>query len=163
MQRKDLNLRMLDLARFHIGVTEQGGNNRGPMVQEFQKAVDGKAQGEPWCMSFIQYLIKKTIEAHGGASAMPETEHCLTAWRKTFIINKFRYPQPGWIVIWQHGNTQSGHVEIVSDVLVDSILTIGGNTGPGQGIVREGDGVYYRIRSLTDRGKMNLLGFIKVF
>jgi hypothetical protein len=33
------------------GITEVGGPNKGQIVEMFQKAVDGKAQGEPWCFT----------------------------------------------------------------------------------------------------------------
>ena len=39
-------------ARLWVGMTEVGGNNRGQVVERFQRAVDGKASGEPWCAAF---------------------------------------------------------------------------------------------------------------
>lgn len=43
------NLKLLEEARRWVGVREKGGNNRGPEVEKFQKAVDGRASGEAWC------------------------------------------------------------------------------------------------------------------
>ncbi len=171
--RTDLNLRMLDLARFHIGVLEAGGANRGPMVEAFQKAVDGKAQGEPWCMAFVQYLIDKSEEVHGGRCKVPRTEHCLTFFRGARPENRismgFRtLAQPGDIAIWQHGETTNGHCGVVSEIRTRPsgewyFLSVEGNTGPGVGVVREGDGVYLRERPFADVGAMKLLGFVRVF
>jgi len=45
-----------------VGTMEKGGDNKGPEVEEFQKAVDGKAQKEPWCMAYVQFCIKKVEE-----------------------------------------------------------------------------------------------------
>lgn len=167
MERTDLNLRMLDLARFHIGVLEAGGANRGPMVERFQKAVDGKAQGEPWCMAFVQFLIKAVIEVHGSKTLAYESESCLEVWNKTQVGQRLALPTPGLLAIWQHGSGPTGHVGIVSEVAPSFIKTVEGNTGPGVGIVREGDGVYMRVRSCTRAGdtigNMKLLGFLKVF
>ena len=39
-------------AKRWVGVTEVGGNNRGQVVEIFQKAVGGVANGQPWCMDF---------------------------------------------------------------------------------------------------------------
>lgn len=165
--RTDLNLRMLDLARFYVGVLEAGGANRGPMVEQFQKAVDGRAEGEAWCMAFMQFLAIKTVEVHGGKSRAPYVEHCLTVWNKAPPGCKVTIPSPGDLVIWQHGNTSAGHVGIVSDVHATCIVTVEGNTSSGQGIVREGDGVYMRVRNCTRAGdmigNMKLVGFLRLF
>ena len=40
---------LVELAQEFVGVKESGGNNRGPLIEDFQRMVDGKAQGEPWC------------------------------------------------------------------------------------------------------------------
>lgn len=163
MAREDLNLRMLDLARFHIGVLEAGGANRGPMVERFQQAVDGKASGEPWCMAFMQYLIKHVVEVHGGRPQVFASEHCMTVWEKSPPGVKNVLPQVGYLVIWRHGNGPAGHVGIVSEIQSDHIVTVEGNTGPGVGVIREGDGVYLRKRSRWGEGTMSIVGYLKVF
>ena len=40
-----------------VGIREQGGNNKGPLVELMQKTVDGKAQAEAWCMAFVQSML----------------------------------------------------------------------------------------------------------
>ena len=62
--------------------------------------------------------------------------------------------------------TTSGHVGIVIRLLPDSINgsrveTIEGNTGNGAGVVREGDGVYRRVRSLAGSDTMKVKGFLR--
>ena len=44
-------------ARRWVGMTEIGGNNRGQVVEMFQRAVDGKASGEPWCAAFVFFCV----------------------------------------------------------------------------------------------------------
>lgn len=172
--RTDLNLRMLDLAKFHIGVTERGGANRGPIVEKFQRAVDGLAQGEPWCMAFAQYLAIETQAVHGGAIQIFKTESCSLCWIKSPAGSKLVVPAPGLLAIWKHGEAPvealpPGHVGIVAEVGTDYMMTVEGNTNLGAGIVREGDGVYLRKRPLNpttlraDVGAMKLVGFLKVF
>jgi hypothetical protein len=154
---------MLDLARFHIGVLEAGGANRGPMVEAFQKAVDGKAQGEPWCMAFMQFLVKKTIEVHGDYSRVFQSESCMAVWLNTGHGQRVAVPVPGLLVLWQHGVTPLGHVGIISEVQGSTMKTVEGNTSQGLGVIREGDGVYMRERPFSDVGNMRLLGFLRVF
>ena len=164
--RTDLNLRLVDLARFFIGIGEAGGANRGPMVEAFQKAVDGKAEGEPWCMGFVQYCIKETIRVHGGSTYMVPTESSLQAWEWSQPVMRIRgRPQVGDIAIWQHGGTRAGHTGIVTEVYDGGTMkTVEGNTSIGVGIDREGDGVYLRTRPWDDGvGNMKLVGFIRPF
>lgn len=164
MNRPDIGMRLVDFARFHIGVTEQGGANRGPIVERFQKAVDGKAVGESWCMAFVQYCIKQTIDVHGGLSRIFEAEHCLTVWNQTPVFMRLKDPKVGCVVIWQHGDSSAGHTGIVCEIFADKEFnTVEGNTSAGQGIVSEGDGVYLRRRSTDTVGNMKLVGFIDPF
>jgi hypothetical protein len=159
--RHPANARLVDLARFYLGVHEVGRNG-GPIVEAFQRAVDGKASGEPWCMAFIQFLIEETEKTHGIKSPIFRSEHCQTVWYKSPKWLRAK-PQPGSLMIWKHGSTLQGHVGLVTAVGMDTIFTIEGNTGPGSGVVREGDGVYERVRSFTGEGSMQVMGWLTVF
>lgn len=149
---------LVEVAQKYVGVKEKGGDNKGPEVERFQKAVDGKAQGEPWCMAFVQFCIKEAKLQ----SKIFESEHCLTVWNKTPKEQRLKEPVPGCLVIWQYGDTTNGHVGIVTAVFKNSIHTIEGNTGDGKGIVREGDGVYARNRSRAGSQQMKILGYLKI-
>ncbi len=154
-----------------VGVREEGGPNKGVWVEIFQKAADGKAQGEPWCMSFVQYCVKQAAKQLGILPPKPfsdsaDTEHCMTAWNKTPAQARYKEPKPGLIVIWKKGSTQSGHTGIVvaADLAVGLMLTIEGNTGPDSSEVkREGDGVYLKTRAIKGTGDMVVVGFIDPF
>jgi hypothetical protein len=41
--------RLIEIVTHEVGVKESGGDNHGPRVEEYQKAVDNIAQGESWC------------------------------------------------------------------------------------------------------------------
>jgi uncharacterized protein (TIGR02594 family) len=154
---------LIEVAQKYVGVKEKGGDNKGPEVEQFQKAVDGKAAGEPWCMAFVQFCINVVEAATKQKSKIFESEHCLTVWNKTPVEQRLKEPVPGCLVIWQFGDTSNGHVGIVTAVFKNSIHTIEGNTGDGKGVVREGDGVYARNRSRVGSDKMKVLGYLKVF
>jgi lysozyme len=159
----NLTDKLLETARSYIGVREQGGNNRGPQVEEFQRAVDGKAVGEPWCMSFVQHCIKSTEAASKVDSKVFSSEHCLTTWNKSPGELKLSKPERGSLAIWQYGNSSNGHVGIVDQVNADgTFTTIEGNTSGAVGD-REGDGVFSKTHSTKNSGDRRLVGFLKVF
>lgn len=161
----DFRRELIREAEKWIGVHETGGNNKGPEVVRFQKAVDGKALGEPWCACFVQFCVKEVQTRFGATLVMAVSEHCMTIWNKTPGVHRHRSPKAGFVVIWNYEGTASGHIGIVSRVIDEfTIETIEGNTSPDDNTIeREGDGVYRKIRSTKQIGKMRLVGFIAPF
>lgn len=144
-----------------IGVNEKGDNNSGPEVEAIQSTV-GDAEQEAWCMSTVQTAIAFVEVVTGLSSRFPVTEHCMTALEKSLV--KFMNPKRGLVCIWQHGSSDSGHTGVVSDVIgANEFQCIEGNTGPGGGVVRDGDGVYKKLRSLHGAGEMKVRGFLEPF
>jgi hypothetical protein len=154
-----------------IGIKEVGGDNKGQMVERWQKAIDQKASQEAWCMAFVMSMIIDidklclNVFADTQMSSINKSEHCLTVWNTAPSRLKFQTPLPGYIAIWQHGNTTLGHAGIVVEGMNHNyeFKTVEGNTGDGSGVIREGDGVYLRTRSLKSQGAMKLLGFLSVW
>lgn len=159
-----------------VGVRERGGPNKGPDVERFQKAVDGKASGEAWCMSFVQFCVDQVDRLLAGLKHEPtwlfKSEHVLTVWNKTPQAARIPWNQvqPGCLIVWAHYKagkaTGSGHTGIVVKLLSNSINgprveTVEGNTGAGSAVVREGDGVYRRVRSLAGSDTMKVVGFLR--
>jgi CHAP domain len=166
---------LCEIAKLFVGVNEVG-HNKGYFVERFQKAVDGKAQGEPWCLAFSFFCVKEVDRIYnvilpviGSKHDLFESEHCQT----TFNKSKAKWlskPQEGAFMFWAHWPngklSSSGHVGIVTKVLSpDTVQTVEGNTGPGAGeVVREGDGVYLKTRNIHHHyGTMRPLGFLKVW
>lgn len=162
-------------ARRWVGIKEVGGANRGQAVEMFQRAVDGKAQGEPWCAGFVHFCLN-AVDAQmayvmGGTYALKHriaaSEHVLTLWKDTPMIARRAEAAPGYLTLWWHFNAEgkpsgTGHVGIVTEVQApDRILSVEGNTSDGTGINRDGDGVYERLRHIvTGAGVMRHLGFL---
>jgi hypothetical protein len=150
-----------------VGVTEISPN-KGQLVERWQKTVDGISTSESWCMCFVQHHIAwvdkvfHEIDGDTNFTKISKSEHCLTVWNKTPKELRSAVPVPGSIAIWQHEGTTQGHTGIVSSVLPSQrkFLCIEGNTGPGDGVVREGDGVFEKSRTMDGAGKMKLLGFL---
>lgn len=161
---------MIHEAKRWLNFVETGGNNKGQVVEMFQRAVDNVARGEPWCMAFVQHCIKeadKVYEIVFKENKLPskilKSEHCMTVLTKSPKELISPVPKIGSIVIWNYVGTSNGHTGVVIDVkLSDStITTIEGNTGPSSGeVVREGDGVYKKTRSIHGTAKMQVKGYI---
>jgi CHAP domain len=165
-------------AKRWIGILEEG-QNAGQLIEIFQRSVDGRAEGEPWCMCFAQYCIKMTEQIfaelfpneHASGSSIFRSEHCLTIWNKS---QHLRIPESvkGSLCIWQKFDgdrpTSSGHTGIVIDVYSNGTLSIvEGNTAQqieGR-IEREGDGVYLKQykRDRMNVGLLKLKGFLRVW
>lgn len=156
---------LISEAKKWIGVKEIG-NNAGPEVEAFQKAVDGKASHESWCMAFVQFCVKQVEQTYGIDSDLFKAEHCLTVWHKSPQSIRRTEPAPGLIAIWAHNGGPNGHTGIVIGTDEDNpriFLTIEGNTGDGAGVVREGDGVYMRSRLKHPNGSMTIVGYLDPF
>lgn len=142
-----------------VGVHEKGGNNKGPEVEEFQRAVDGKASGEAWCLAFQQFILKKVEAKLKVKSGLYNTEHCMTLWNKNSAAYGVAKPKPGCWILWNHANTSSGHVGMVE--FLEPLRTIEGNTGPDKNRIQaDGDGVYKKDRHLLTYGDMKFVGYI---
>lgn len=145
---KEKNRLLIEEAKRWVGVNEEG-NNRGKDIEMFQRAVDGKAQNESWCLSFIQYCVKEVGEqVDDPVTCLYPTEHVMTLWNNTPKEARLEQPELGCLILWQHmkdnGPTINGHVGIVIDTSymdIGIVKTIEGNTSPGSGVEREGDGV----------------------
>jgi uncharacterized protein (TIGR02594 family) len=161
---KNPNLKLVEEATKWIGVHEAGGNNHGKEVEMFQKAVDGVAGGEPWCMAFVQFCVMQVEKTLDIKSNIFHSEHCLTTWRNSPASMRLIGPVPGCIVIWQHGTSENGHTGFVTSInVLGKMLTIEGNTDNDTGVNREGNGVFARTRSIDADGDMKIVGFLKVF
>ncbi len=136
------------------------GFNKGKEVEMFQKAVDGVASGEPWCMAFVQFVAKQVMAQVGSLKSkgkLVQSEHCMTVWNKTEEKNKSQVGGKGMIAIWRHGQGPSGHTGFAQDAGTVYFNTIEGNTNKAGS--REGDGVYEKKRLMVG-GKMKLMGFV---
>lgn len=156
---------LIDEAKRWIGTKEEGGDNRGATVEMFQRAVDGKASQESWCMCFVQYCIK-AVEGNSSvlSSKIFRSESCQLVFEKSTDL-QVKEPFAGCVVVWAHFkngvNTGLGHAGILTQVSANGMLyTIEGNTSDGAGIDRNGDGVYERIRVPSGTDSFRILGFI---
>ena len=119
----------LNLAASQIGVREIGSTNNGAEVNKYRF---GKADGNPWCASFVSWCYgagqngnnKKTFGYDASTQSIRRK-----AERAGFYATKQSgyAPKPGDLAIWKYNNA-SGHVGIISKINQDgSFEVIEGN------------------------------------
>lgn len=160
-----------------VGVKESRGNNDGELIRMFQSQI-GRAEREPWCLSFVQYCVNQVVALSRQAgleikTTLPETEHVRSMWNWTLDEFKSDYPKgPISVVCWGKKGTSSGHTGLLvasntgtqGDVYLKTIEGNTRNPGASDGFSeREGDGVYVRQRAWGGFGDFEQLGFIDPF
>lgn len=160
----------VQVARDNRGVTEQGGSNRGPIVDTYIRSVglDPERGSYPWCAAFVHFCFEKAGRALGlPAQPCPKVAGVMRLWnlseerfRLGWGVVK-RNPEmlrPGQVFIEDHGEGK-GHAGIVLAWVGppggNLVRTISGNTNAVGS--REGNAVVEQNRS-TDRW-LGLLDF----
>jgi hypothetical protein len=146
------------------GIRERTGKNDGTEVEMLQYTV-GLKKGDAWCMAAAQTACRFVELWLGITSEMYVSGHCLTTYKNSKSC-QVASPEEGDLIIYQHGDTTSGHVEGIQELGFRSLYayTMGGNTSSGPGVNSDGDGVYYRMRSLRGQtGDMKIYGYLRPF
>lgn len=159
---------LVRVADSFVGIKEEGGDNRGFWIEQFQKSVDGTAEREAWCVGFVQFCAKQVDKKFGIKNYLYPTESVITLWERLSLWQRLPSPMIGSLAFWQHYDgikpTRKGHVGIVRRVFDNNTFqTVEGNTSDGSSINREGDGVFFKVRPLTQVGSMRLLGFAQIW
>lgn len=86
-----LNEKLITIARTQIGVHEQGGNNCGPVIVEYQKATWIPPSPEPWCAAFMCWVMREWMK-------LPEVQEYFKMSALKVNTYRCRYPSAyGWI------------------------------------------------------------------
>jgi len=148
--------RLVDIARREVGVREEPkDSNRGPRVDEYQKAdwIDGV--GYAWCASFICWVVKMAREEVRGEKFAWDRPQTAGAWdferwalkqkdKGVKMIKPPRSFKPGDIVVFTFS-----HIGLCVGSKDDgTIPTIEGNTDTRGS--REGGGVYEKVRPIEE-------------
>jgi len=163
---------VLEKAKEYSFVREiKNQDNRSPEIDAFHDYA-GLPYGNPWCLMFVNYMWKETLDPYGLA---PYTKTARVSHLYKYALkNKYLYTvkfdkalaygiqqaEPGDMVIWLKNYTKdiivndgnpSGHVGfIVEEIEPGKFKTIEGNTSVGTaGSQRDGDGVFTRTRTIN--------------
>lgn len=144
-QSDKLAIRAMQIAQSKVGVRELTGNNDGPEVEAYLKAV-GLGKGYSWCMAFIVWCYDQAAKQLGVKNPLVRTGGCMNQWHN-FQGKKVKPEelQEGDVAIMDLGNG-AGHTFIVTrrrDTVVDTVEGNTNNNGSANG-----DGVYNRTRTV---------------
>jgi len=148
------------IALKEVGVREEGGNNCGPRVREYQEATWLTPGPWPWCAAFVDWCVREWVSQIGPKDLVfgkwtPEAWRPRTAgafdlekWakdRKLPVLGPKSDADPGDIVVFDMSHCGI----IVGDHPANSLFleTVEGNTGSQN--QRDGDGVWRKKRSRT--------------
>lgn len=117
-------MKLLDIARQELGVSEITGKQARPRILEYFAAAGHKEVKDDetaWCSAFANFCV---ISA-GMKGTMSLAARSWLQWGRSCD------PKPGAIGVWPRGSSQwQGHVAIVERVLADGkVECIGGNQG----------------------------------
>jgi hypothetical protein len=160
---------LVAVAKSFVGTREET-TNWSPVIEMFQKEINGRAEREPWCCCFVQYCVRETDRRIGIQTCVFPTESVVELWKRTPLWARTDDPFPGCLMLWWHFKdgkpTGAGHIGIMEAVDRGRAVryrTIEGNTGPdlSDGTVnRDGDGVFERYRNPVGSPSMRVLGYI---
>src|SRR5262245_10081886 len=72
---------LVDLAKSQVGIREEGGNNRGEHIREYQSATWLAPGPWPWCAAFTAWLLREWTESPDVQAALSLRPEQLEKWR----------------------------------------------------------------------------------
>lgn len=164
-----------------IGMTEQGGNNKGQFVELVQKDVSREAVDEPWCADFVYFCCKAVTDQFGVLNmrvenGVPRTASVMRMWNTAkdmghhitldeILSEEFSIDLKGMLAVWKRGsNGIYGHIGIVSDQFCrmnTGKTPVWFKTIEGNSLVDGKQGVWEHTHRYDNDDK--LLGFIDPF
>lgn len=161
---KKLITEVVTIARSQVGLKEITGNNDGLHIEKYLNSV-GLRGRYPYCAAGIYWcFVKATNNLQMQQTEIPIKK---TASANAIFDDAKRKGNPtlylaktGDLLVWKLPKSYSGHIEIiVRSINAGIYLTIGFNTSNGN--VRDGEGNYYRYRSIFDSiGRLNVRGIV---
>lgn len=143
---------VLAAAKAFIGVTEEGGENRGQMVRTFLESVHLK-EPNPWCLAFVYYVGYRAllnVDTNRSLWPLPSTGGCawLGEWAAQHTL-LLKTPQPGDVfLLYSTRKQRLAHAGFIVKVNTNgTVQTIEGNTNE-QGS-REGGTVMMKTRPFS--------------
>ena len=142
------------IAEAQVGVREVGGDNRGPMVVQYQKATWLKPSAWPWCAAFTCWVLREALQITlPNGVTKPDTWRCRDAsaygWEKWGREKKLiLLPETARALAGDFVTYDFSHIGIVVKDQAKGgegfLSTVEGNTDDKGS--REGGGVYRKQR-----------------
>ena len=143
-----LDERIVGIAESEVGTKEQGGNNRGPRIIEYQSATWLKPDNWPWCAAFCAWVLREACKQSDVWIPLCKdaSAYGWETWAK----------KHGWLLFDENAKANPGdfctfdfsHIGIVVRDDGSFIETVEGNTnGKGERDSESGDGVWRKRRA----------------
>jgi len=171
MATKEIRSGLARIALTQEGVREEGGNNNGPKIREYQAATWLEPASWPWCAAFVDWAVDRWVKTLPSnhplfGSMLPAAWRPMTAgafdlleWakkRKLMILPREAATEAGDIVVFDMSHC--GIVVADHERTTPLIRTVEGNTGPaGKRDSTTGDGVFQK-----KRHRSIIRGFIRL-
>ena len=150
----------------YADIRETQGKNRSPALDTLIRR-QGGALGDPYCQFGLQEMLDDLCahyKINRKSVRLPEGGSTQSVFESTPKEFKHSQPLPMRWVTWRKGDSWRGHVGIVTGPVKNGLFqTFEFNTGPGPGVVRDGDGAFFKSRDLDGYGDMRLRGYIDVY
>jgi hypothetical protein len=144
--RAGLRARIVAEANKLVGIRERG-KNRGAEVEALIKEAGGRI-GDAWCSWAVVVELRRAgllVPRFGKAKSWFDAAH--TIWRHGVQLAGRPAPQPGDLLGFTWGHAEICHVEmLIVWGTGPSCRAVGGNTGGGGALQREGEGAYVNWR-----------------
>lgn len=152
---------LVRIAKSQIGVKESGGNNRGPMIEEYQNATWLRKGAWPWCAAFVDWCINETLKSKDvmkelGLKNAAQVKNWRPRTAAAWDFDNWAKTR-GFKILTENDKAKSGdivtfdfsHIGIViEDQIDDNIITVEGNTNvKGERDSLSGDGVWKKTRN----------------
>lgn len=158
--------RLATIAMSQVGVREEGGNNCGPKVREYQSATWLEPAAWPWCTAFLVWCVREWIKPlpkndllfgrETGDAWRPKTAGAfdLLNWAKIKgmkILPPRADIEAGDLVVYDMSHcgvvTADQYHERLTERATKTFEAVEGNTGPAGGRdANTGDGVFLKVR-----------------
>ena len=162
LQSSTFSQTYIDTAFSYVGVHERTGKNDGVEVERFLKSV-GRKKGDSWCAAFVSYCLTSVNHSFPVRSGLARNFVTKKSILATDVLQGRKKVEAGDLIIWQNGNSISGHIGFVIGVEKNFYETIEGNTSSGaKGIQDNGDGVYIKERTIQPYNYFRVKWFTKL-
>jgi len=144
----------LEEAEDYLGIREQGGDNRGPAVEFFQKLGEIRP-GQPWCAAYVNACAEIACSKKNLVSPLEaiRLEGYVQAYYEYAVAQNWLVdrPQAGDLFMVWHGGTinRYAHIGIVAAATDEGILSLEGNSNDDGS--RNGIGVFQNLRAYSPR------------
>lgn len=140
---------LLEIAKKEVGTREEGGNNKGKRIKDYQSATWLNPGPWPWCAAFVCWCYAQWVKDDKTLTNKRCRDASAFGWEKWAkangheVLPEFTLAKAGDIMIFDFSHIGF----VIEDQIGEMVETIEGNTnGRGERESDSGDGVWIKSR-----------------